>query len=96
MCYNWRFSGTADIYQSLYIINTFVFFRIMIPTFITEAPALESGLWIWAAAAMLAIVLRWFIWFIAMATDAGGKLTGSRGWGIIINGRSRPKRDSVH
>lgn len=46
----------------------------------------------WAAAAMLAMVLRWFICDIAMATDAGGSPMGSRGWGIIIKGRSNPER----
>lgn len=56
----------------------------------TEAPALERGLCICAAAAMLAMVLRWFIWFMAMATEAGGRLTGSRGCGIIMKGRSIP------
>ena len=44
----------------------------------------------WAAAAMLAMVFRWFICDIAMATDAGGNPTGSRGWGIIMKGRSIP------
>jgi len=51
---------------------------------------LETGLCTWALATMLAIVLRWFIWFIAMATEAGGSPTGSRGWGIIMKGRSSP------
>lgn len=46
----------------------------------------------WAAAAMLAMVLRWFICDIAMATDAGGSPMGSRGWGIIMKGRSNPER----
>lgn len=41
---------------------------------------------------MLAMVLRWFICDIAMATDAGGSPMGSRGWGIIMKGRSNPKR----
>lgn len=39
---------------------------------------------------MLAMVLRWFIWDIAMATEAGGRPMGSRGWGIIMKGRSNP------
>lgn len=60
-------------------------------TLMTEAPTLDRGLCICAAAAIFAIVLRWFIWFIAMATDAGGRLTGSRGWGIIMKGNSNPK-----
>lgn len=47
----------------------------------------------WAAAAMFAMVLRWFIWDIAIATDAGGSPMGSRGWGIIMNGRSNPETD---
>lgn len=40
---------------------------------------------------MLAMVLRWFICDIAMATDAGGNPMGSRGWGIIMKGRSNPE-----
>lgn len=39
------------------------------------------------------MVLRWFIWDIAMATDAGGSPMGSRGWGIIMNGRSSPETE---
>lgn len=39
---------------------------------------------------MLAMVLRWFIWLIAMETEAGGKLTGIMGWGIIMKGSSKP------
>jgi hypothetical protein len=39
---------------------------------------------------MLAMVLRWFIWLIAMVTEAGGKLHGIRGWGIIMKGSSKP------
>lgn len=42
---------------------------------------------------MLAMVLRWFICDIAMATDAGGSPMGSSGWGIIMNGRSNPEGD---
>lgn len=41
---------------------------------------------------MLAMVLRWFICDIAMATEAGGNPMGSRGWGIIMKGRSNPER----
>jgi len=37
------------------------------------------------------MVLRWFICDIAMATDAGGNPMGSRGWGIIMKGRSNPE-----
>lgn len=40
---------------------------------------------------MLAMVLRWFICDIAMATDAGGSPIGSSGWGIIMKGRSNPE-----
>lgn len=47
----------------------------------------------WAAAAMLAMVLRWFIWDIAMATEAGGSPMGRSGWGIIMNGRSSPEEE---
>lgn len=42
---------------------------------------------------MLAMVLRWFICDIAMATDAGGSPMGSSGWGIIMKGRSNPEAD---
>lgn len=42
---------------------------------------------------MLAMVLRWFIWDIAMATDAGGSPMGSSGWGIIMKGSSNPEGD---
>lgn len=35
---------------------------------------------------MLVMVLRWFIWFIVMVIDVGGRLIGIRGWGIIIKG----------
>lgn len=52
---------------------------------------LEGRLWPWAAAAMFAMVLRWFIWLIAMVTEAGGRLTGIRGCGIIMKGSSRPE-----
>ena len=45
----------------------------------------------WAAAAMLAMVFRWFICDIAMATEAGGSPMGSRGCGIIMKGRSSPE-----
>lgn len=47
----------------------------------------------WAAAAMLAMVFRWFICDIAMATEAGGSPMGSRGWGIIMKGRSSPEEE---
>lgn len=60
-------------------------------TFITEVTILEGRLWPCAAAAMLAMVLRWFIWLIAMVTEAGGRLTGIRGCGIIMKGSSRPE-----
>lgn len=60
-------------------------------TFITEVTILEGRLWPCAAAAMFAMVLRWFIWLIAMVTEAGGRLTGIRGCGIIIKGSSRPE-----
>lgn len=60
-------------------------------TFITEVTILEGRLWPCAAAAMFAMVLRWFIWLIAMVTEAGGRLTGIRGCGIIMNGSSRPE-----
>lgn len=52
---------------------------------------LEGRLWPCAAAAMLAMVLRWFIWLIAMVTEAGGRLTGIRGCGIIMKGSSSPE-----
>lgn len=52
---------------------------------------LEGRLWPCAAAAMFAMVLRWFIWLIAMVTEAGGRLTGIRGCGIIMKGSSRPE-----
>lgn len=42
---------------------------------------------------MLAMVLRWFICDIAMATDAGGSPMGSSGWGIIMKGSSNPEGD---
>lgn len=42
---------------------------------------------------MLAMVFRWFIWDIAMATEAGGSPMGSRGWGIIMKGRSSPEEE---
>lgn len=60
-------------------------------TFITEVTILEGRLWPCAAAAMFAMVLRWFIWLIAMVTEAGGKLTGIRGCGIIMKGSSKPE-----
>lgn len=60
-------------------------------TFITEVTILEGRLWPCAAAAMLAMVLRWFIWLMAMVTEAGGRLTGIRGCGIIMKGSSRPE-----
>lgn len=60
-------------------------------TLITDVSTLDGGLWTCAAAAIFAMVLRWFIWLIAMVTDAGGRLTGIRGWGIIIKGSSSPK-----
>lgn len=60
-------------------------------TFITEVTILEGRLWPCAAAAMLAMVLRWFIWLIAMVTEAGGRLTGIRGCGIIMKGSSSPE-----
>lgn len=60
-------------------------------TFITEVTILEGRLWPCAAAAMFAMVLRWFIWLIAMVTEAGGRLTGISGCGIIMNGSSRPE-----
>lgn len=60
-------------------------------TFITEVTILEGRLWPCAAAAMFAMVLRWFIWLIAMVTEAGGRLTGIRGCGIIMKGSSRPE-----
>lgn len=41
---------------------------------------------------MLAMVLRWFICDMAMATEAGGNPIGSSGWGIIMKGRSNPER----
>lgn len=41
---------------------------------------------------MLAMVFRWFICDIAMATDAGGNPMGSSGWGIIMKGKSNPER----
>lgn len=59
---------------------------------ITDVSALEGGLCTCAAAAMLAMVLRWFIWLIAIVTEAGGRLTGISGWGIIIKGSSNPVR----
>lgn len=42
---------------------------------------------------MLAMVFRWFICDIAIATDAGGNPIGSRGWGIIMNGKSSPEAE---
>lgn len=60
-------------------------------TFITEVTILEGRLCPCAAAAMFAMVLRWFIWLIAMVTEAGGRLTGIRGCGIIMKGSSRPE-----
>jgi len=58
----------------------------------TDVTILEGRLWLCcAAAAMLAMVLRWFIWLIAMVTEAGGRLTGISGCGIIMNGSSRPE-----
>lgn len=63
-------------------------------TLITDVSTLEGGLWTWAAAAMFAMVLRWFIWLMAMVTDAGGRLTGMRGWGIIIKGSSSPVKNT--
>jgi hypothetical protein len=30
-----------------------------------------------------------------MVTDAGGRLTGMRGWGIIIKGSSSPKKKRI-
>ncbi len=60
-------------------------------TLITEVTILEGRLWPCAAAAMFAMVLRWFIWLIAMVTEAGGRLTGIRGCGIIMKGSSRPE-----
>ncbi len=60
-------------------------------TLITDVTILDGALCPCAAAAILAMVLRWFIWLIAMVTDAGGRLTGIRGWGIIINGSSKPE-----
>lgn len=62
----------------------------LIFTFITDVTILEGRLWPCAAAAMFAMVLRWFIWLIAMVTEAGGRLTGISGWGIIMKGSSRP------
>lgn len=41
----------------------------------------------------MAMVLRWFICDMAIATDAGGSPMGSRGWGIIMKGRSNPERE---
>lgn len=64
------------------------FFNIV--TLITDVSTLDGGLCTCAAAAMLAMVLRWFIWLIAIVTDAGGRLTGINGWGIIIKGSSNP------
>lgn len=52
---------------------------------------LEGRLWPCAAAAIFAMVLRWFIWLIAIVTEAGGRLTGIRGCGIIMKGSSRPE-----
>lgn len=43
----------------------------------------------------MAMVFRWFICDIAMATDAGGSPMGSSGWGIIMKGRSNPERRSA-
>lgn len=40
----------------------------------------------------MAMVFRWFICDIAMATEAGGSPMGSSGWGIIMKGRSNPER----
>ncbi len=60
-------------------------------TLITDVTIRDGALCACAAAAILAMVLRWFIWLIAMVTDAGGRLTGIRGWGIIINGSSKPE-----
>lgn len=59
-------------------------------TLITDVSTLDGGLCTCAAAAMLAMVLRWFIWLIAIVTEAGGRLTGISGWGIIIKGSSNP------
>lgn len=66
-------------------------FPLLKVTFITEVTILEGRLWPCAAAAMFAMVLRWFIWLIAMVTEAGGRLTGIRGCGIIMKGSSRPE-----
>lgn len=59
-------------------------------TLITDVVIREGAHCTCAAAAMLAMVLRWFIWLIAMVTDAGGRLTGIRGCDIIMKGSSRP------
>lgn len=45
----------------------------------TEVTILDGRLWPCAAAAMLAMVLRWFIWLMAIVTEAGGRLTGISG-----------------
>lgn len=66
-------------------------FSVLKGTFMTDVTILEGRLWPCAAAAMLAMVLRWFIWLIAMVTEAGGRLTGIRGCGIIMKGSSRPE-----
>lgn len=67
-----------------------LFINTYIVTLITDVSTLDGGLCTCAAAAMLAMVLRWFIWLIAIVTDAGGRLTGINGWGIIIKGSSNP------
>ncbi|KAG7238822.1 hypothetical protein INR49_030366 [Caranx melampygus] len=64
---------------ALSIVVTPVLGTSAIARLIAEVTILEGRLWPCAAAAMFAMVLRWFIWLIAMVTEAGGRLTGIRG-----------------
>lgn len=54
----------------------------------TEAGGRAAGLAWWSCAmlAMLASVLKRFIWPIAMETEAGARLAGIRGCDIIMKG----------
>lgn len=81
--------------MALAVLDLFYFiFNIL--TLITDVSTLDGGLCTCAAAAMLAMVLRWFIWLIAIVTDAGGRLTGINGWGIIIKGSSSPGGEKIN
>lgn len=56
----------------------------------TEVASLEAA-WLrvrlWVELAMLASVFKWFIWLMAMETEAGARLAGIRGCDIIMKGR---------